>query len=43
MDDAERAYDGGMMRVDREDEQADTMNKVMMSANQMPSLNVRQR
>ena len=43
MDDAERAYDGGMMRVDEEDEKADTMNKIMMSANQMPSLNVRQR
>ena len=44
MDDAERAYDGGLMRgKDEEEELAGNMNKVMMSSNQMPSLNVRQR
>ena len=44
MDDAERAYDGGLMRgKDEEEELAGNMNKVMISANQMPSLNVRQR
>ena len=44
MDDAERAYDGGLMRgKDEEEELAGNMNKVMRSANQMPSLNVRQR
>jgi hypothetical protein len=44
MDDAERAYDGGLMKgKDEEEELAGNMNKVMMSANQMPSLNVRQR
>jgi len=43
MDEAERAYDGGLMRKDEEEELAGNMNKVMISANQMPSLNVRQR
>ena len=43
MDEAERAYDGGLMRKDEEEELAGNMNKVMMSSNQMPSLNVRQR
>ena len=44
MDDAERAYDGGLMRgKDEEEELVGNMNKVMLSANQMPSLNVRQR
>ena len=43
MDEAERAYDGGLMRKDEEEELAGDMNKVMMTANQMPSLNVRQR
>ena len=44
MDEAERAYDGGLMRgKDEEEELVGNMNKYMMSANQMPSLNVRQR
>ena len=41
MDDAERAYDGGLMKDGEEMESS--INEVMMSANQMPSLNVRQR
>ena len=41
MDDAERAYDGGLMKNGEEMER--NINEVMMSANQMPSLNVRQR
>lgn len=43
MDDAERAYDGGLMRKDEEDDYRNNINKTMLSANQMPSLNVRQR
>jgi hypothetical protein len=43
MDDAERAYDGGLMRKDEEDDYRSNINKTMLSANQMPSLNVRQR
>ena len=43
MDEAERAYDGGLMRKGEETDLEDDMNKVMMSSNQMPSLNVRQR
>ena len=43
MDEAERAYDGGLMRKDEDTDLEDDMNKVMMSSNQMPSLNVRQR
>ena len=43
MDEAERAYDGGLMRKDEDTDLEDNMNKVMLSANQMPSLNVRQR
>ena len=43
MDEAERAYDGGLMRKDEDTDLEDDMNKVMLSANQMPSLNVRQR
>jgi len=43
MDDAERAYDGGLMRKDKEDDYRGNINKTMLSANQMPSLNVRQR
>tara|TARA_Y100000996_G_scaffold90025_1_gene63230 strand:+ start:1802 stop:2974 length:1173 start_codon:yes stop_codon:yes gene_type:complete len=43
MDEAERAYDGGLMRKGEETDLEDNMNKVMMSSNQMPSLNVRQR
>jgi len=43
MDDAERAYDGGLMRKDEEEDYRGNINKAMLSANQMPSLNVRQR
>ena len=43
MDDAERAYDGGLMRIDEEEDYKGNINKAMLSANQMPSLNVRQR
>ena len=43
MDEAERAYDGGLMRKDEDTDIEDNMNKVMMTANQMPSLNIRQR
>ena len=43
MDEAERAYDGGLMRKDEDTDIEDDMNKVMMSSNQMPSLNIRQR
>lgn len=43
MDEAERAYDGGLMRKDKDTDIEDDMNKVMMSSNQMPSLNIRQR
>ena len=43
MDEAERAYDGGLMRKDEDTDIEDDMNKVMMTANQMPSLNIRQR
>ena len=43
MDEAERAYDGGLMKKGEETDLEDDMNKVMMSSNQMPSLNVRQR
>ena len=43
MDEAERAYDGGLMRKDEETDLEGDMNKMMMSSNQMPSLNVRQR
>jgi len=31
------------MKVDKDDDKVDNMNKVMMFANQMPSLNIRQR
>ena len=42
MDEAERAFDGGLMRGDSgiEDEE---IRKSMVASNQMPSLNVRQR
>ena len=42
MDEAERAFDGGLMERDRsiEDEE---IRKAMVASNQMPSLNVRQR
>jgi len=42
MDEAERAFDGGLMSKDRgiEDEE---IRKAMVASNQMPSLNVRQR
>ena len=44
MDEAERAYDGGLMkRKDEEIELEGDLNKMMISSNQMPSLNVRQR
>lgn len=43
MDEAERAYDGGLMRKDEDTDIENNMNKVMMSSNQMPSLNIRQR
>ena len=44
MDEAERAYDGGLMRKDNGREVAgDIVNDAMINANQMPSLNVRQR
>jgi len=43
MDEAERAYDGGLMRKDEETDLEGDMNKMMISSNQMPSLNVRQR
>ena len=42
MDEAERAFDGGLMSRDSgiEDEE---IRKSMVASNQMPSLNVRQR
>jgi hypothetical protein len=44
MDEAERAYDGGLMRKDNGREVAeDVVNDAMINANQMPSLNLRQR
>ena len=43
MDEAERAYDGGLMRKDEETDIEENINKIMLTANQMPSLNVRQR
>ena len=42
MDDAERAYDGGLMKQDKEDYR-NNINETMLFSNQMPSLNVRQR
>jgi len=42
MDEAERAFDGGLMTRDSGIED-DEIRKSMISANQMPSLNVRQR
>ena len=42
MDEAERAFDGGLMSRDESIEDED-IKKSMMSSNQMPSLNVRQR
>ena len=42
MDEAERAFDGGLMEKDEVIEDED-IKKSMISANQMPSLNVRQR
>ena len=42
MDEAERVFDGGLMSKD-EDIEDDDIKKSMISANQMPSLNVRQR
>ena len=43
MDEAERAYDGGLMGTDKAKEKEDNINTIMLSSNQMPSLNVRQR
>ena len=43
MDDAERAYDGGLMGKDRAKEKDDDINESMLSSNQMPSLNIRKR
>jgi len=43
MDDAERAYDGGLMGKDRAEEKDDDINESMLSSNQMPSLNIRKR
>ena len=41
MDEAERAYDGGLMGTDKA--KGETINEAMLFSNQMPSLNVRQR
>ena len=43
MDEAERAYDGGLMGKDRAKEKDDDINESMLSSNQMPSLNIRKR
>ena len=45
MDDAERAYDGGLMGRDKATtgKEEDTINEMMSSSNQMPSLNIRKR
>ena len=45
MDEAERAYDGGLMGRDRAatGKEEDTINEMMSSSNQMPSLNIRKR
>lgn len=41
MDEAERAYDGGLMGQDKA--KGEDINEAMLFSNQMPSLNVRQR
>jgi len=41
MDEAERAYDGGLMGTDKA--KGENINEAMLFSNQMPSLNVRQR
>ena len=45
MDEAERVYDGGLMGRDRAatGKEEDTINEMMSSSNQMPSLNIRKR
>ncbi len=44
MDEAERAYDGGLMGRDKATTgEEDTINEMMSSSNQMPSLNIRKR
>ena len=44
MDEAERAYDGGLMGRDKAATgEEDTINEMMSSSNQMPSLNIRKR
>ena len=45
MDEAERAYDGGLMGRDKATtgKEEDTINEMMSSSNQMPSLNIRKR
>ena len=45
MDEAERAYDGGLMGRDKAatGKKEDTINEMMSSSNQMPSLNIRKR
>ena len=43
MDDAERAYDGGLMQKDNADEEEGNIKQSMLSSNQMPSLNIRKR
>jgi hypothetical protein len=44
MDEAERAYDGGLMGGDKAiAEKDDYINESMLSSNQMPSLNIRKR
>ena len=43
MDEAERAYDGGLMGTDKAKEKDDDINQSMLASNQMPSLNIRKR
>jgi hypothetical protein len=43
MDDAERAYDGGLMQKSNADEEEGNIKQSMLSSNQMPSLNIRER
>jgi len=42
MDEAERAYDGGLMKKNKADEE-DNIKESMLSSNQMPSLNISKR
>tara|TARA_R110000764_G_scaffold74302_1_gene150875 strand:+ start:96 stop:947 length:852 start_codon:yes stop_codon:yes gene_type:complete len=43
MDEAERAYDGGLMQKSNADEEEGNIKQSMLSSNQMPSLNIRER